>query len=106
MRLLSLSSKPVNKKYYSEQFIVASMAIIRDHIKRNGPELRELEPSIAYRYQGNFFGLLKFLDIPDWQKYLTLHLNGLFDPSDFTGDDNLIQLVPTASLSGILNQWK
>ena len=47
-----------------------------------------------YQYQGNFYGLLVSLNIPQDLHWITLRLNGLLSPFDFTGDlPNL--LVPS-----------
>ena len=66
-----------------------------DHINLNYEfKLVSVSPGIAYRYQGNFFGLLKELRTitPDLYVY-TMYLNGLSNPTDYTGEKLTIKVA-------------
>lgn len=46
-----------------------------------------IPPDVAYKYQGNFFGLLRTVANLPPQLYLyTLYINGLTNPVDYTGE--------------------
>lgn len=43
-------------------------------------------PDVAYRYQGNLFGLFSELNINPNLFVLTMYLNGYYNPHDYQGD--------------------
>lgn len=51
-------------------------------------------PDLAYRYQGNFYGLLNKLEVPTDLYLFTLYLNGYKSPVDYDGKKILLK-IPT-----------
>jgi len=58
-------------------------------------EFKEItvEPDIAYKYQGNLFGLFRELDIhPNLFTY-TMYINGYTNPVEFAGDKYVFKVA-------------
>lgn len=53
----------------------------------------EFTPVISYKYEGDYFGLLDYLNIEKKYHYIVLRFNGYTSSSDFKGND-LYVLVP------------
>lgn len=51
-----------------------------------------VEPHLAYKYQGDFYGLLNKLNVSKNLYLYTLYLNGYTDPNDFDGNRYLIKV--------------
>jgi hypothetical protein len=51
-----------------------------------------IDPSKGYKYQGNFFGLLRELNINPKDYIFILHLNGYSSPYEFDGSKTTIKL--------------
>lgn len=45
-----------------------------------------VDPGVAYRYQGNLFGLFRQLDISPTLFTFTMYINGYSNPVDYNGD--------------------
>lgn len=58
-----------------------------DYIKANY-EFKEVavDPGVAYRFQGNLFGLFRQLNIAPNLFLYTMYINGYSNPVDFTGE--------------------
>lgn len=73
------------QNYYGEEFI----KFIEDNISYfRGPgdlSIVEFEPAIAYKYEGDFYGLLLHLGYPHHLHYLFMRLNKLESPVDYDG---------------------
>ena len=66
-----------------------------DYINSNY-EFKEvnINPDMCYKFQGDFFGLLKELNIEPHLYMYTMYLNGYNNPVDFTGEN-----LPTIKLA-------
>lgn len=51
-----------------------------------------VDPSVAYRHQGNFVGLLKDLGVDIGLYHFTMYLNGINNPVDYDGKLRLLKL--------------
>lgn len=58
-----------------------------DFIKANY-EFKEVavDPGVAYRFQGNLFGLFRYLNIAPNLFLYTMYLNGFTNPVEFNGE--------------------
>ena len=58
-----------------------------DYIKANY-EFKEIavDPGVAYRFQGNLFGLFRYLNIAANLFMYTMYINGFSNPVEFRGD--------------------
>lgn len=61
-------------------------------------ELKVVEPGLAYRYQGNFYGLLKELTVPDYLYMNTLYINKLVSPLDYKGEGGVVKIAKSLNL--------
>lgn len=58
-----------------------------DYINRNYVfNTQTVDPAMAYRYKGNFFGLLKEFNVNPNVFLYTLYINGYTNPRQFAGD--------------------
>ena len=63
------------------------------HARRlNQYQLREIEPYLTIAFKGDFYGLLRKLQVPPSMWYATLRLNNLSNPMDYLGQENSILL--------------
>lgn len=51
-----------------------------------------IEPDVAFKYQGNFYGLLKYLNVEPKLFVLTLYVNRLNNPIDYKGEAGSIKI--------------
>ena len=69
--------------YYDKSF----RAVIEDHIGflqiRYSDNEVTIPPNIAYKYDKNFYGLLKELKYPHYLHWIILRANGYYNPSDY-----------------------
>jgi hypothetical protein len=58
-----------------------------DFIKANY-DFKEIavDPGVAYRYQGNLFGLFRYLNVDPKLFLYTMYINNLTSPVDFNGE--------------------
>jgi hypothetical protein len=49
-----------------------------------------IDPDKAYRYEYNFYGLLRELSVPKHLLWIVMRVNGLTDPSEFQRDASLL----------------
>lgn len=72
--------------YYSEPF----QSMLENHIftlaRHSSAQILAIEPSLAYQYEGDFFGLLTNLGVPSQYHWATMRCNGLYSPVDFRSD--------------------
>lgn len=58
-----------------------------------GTRMMMIEPQVAYRNEGDFNGVLDELRVPKQHHWLTMRMNDLRSPNDFTADMQSI-IVP------------
>jgi hypothetical protein len=61
--------------------------------KTKGFEVVNVEDIIAYRYQGNLYGLFKELNIPAFMYEYTAYINGYLDPVDYDGTQTMFKII-------------
>lgn len=80
--------------YYSEGF----QSMLENHIftlaRHTGAQLIVIEPTRAYQYEGDFFGLLTSLGVPSQYHWATMRCNGFYSPTDFKSDTTSITHPP------------
>lgn len=52
-----------------------------------------VEADVAYKYQGNFYGLLYELNVPQHLYVLTMYVNRLDNPIDYDGKPGTIKIA-------------
>lgn len=89
MSIADLESS-IETVYYNDEYI----KFIEDNIRFfNNPtdlKLIPVEPAKAYKYEGDFYGLLSHLNIPLHHHYLMMRLNGYDSPTEYKGDTKSI----------------
>lgn len=82
----------IEHSYYAEEFI----KFIEDNIsyfkKPEDLKLVTFEPSIAYKFEGDFYGLLHHLGYPRHLHYLIMRINSLESPLDYDGINTSIMV--------------
>ena len=85
MSLVALESGN-EPNYFTDEFI----KFIEDNIKyfSNPSDLQSLsfDPAVGYKYEGDLYGLLKILNVPNHLHYLTMRINGYDTPTEFKAD--------------------
>lgn len=100
IHLLSIPTEPnpkLQQNFY--YFIDGYLPFI---IKEKKYYEQSISPNLGYKYQGDFFGLLYELNIPEHVHYLILRLNGMTAADDYD-ETHLVIKVPTLELITELN---
>lgn len=83
--------------YYSREWRL----LVESHLSwlRTGveSEVISLDHQIAYKYEGDLFGALTELKVPEYMHWPILRMNGLSSPTHFNGDA-IILMVPQQSV--------
>jgi hypothetical protein len=76
-----------------------------DTIKKSGMTVEHMvSPAVAIKYNFNFYGLLRELDIPEFLYYPHLLLNGMKSSNDYKGDTFKIMIINDEYVNGIYNK--
>jgi len=95
MKVSSLleSKDSLEEVYYNLEFM--------NHVEsfmtklRNSPNIKILNdftPVISYKYEGDYFGLLQYLNVEKKYHYIVLRFNGYESSADFKGEDTYVLL--------------
>lgn len=75
-----------DKLYDTDEY----MKFIEDNlmyfVNKEDTDLVEFEPAIGYKYEGDFYGLLQYLNIPQPNHYLIMRLNSYEAAYEFNAD--------------------
>lgn len=93
MSVLSQMAPAGQSFFYSDTW----RQIVETHLiwlrARNESSVIYIEPHIALKYEGDFYGALIELRVPPYLFYVILRMNGLYNPSDFNGEAIMV-MVP------------
>ena len=82
---------------------------LEDHIARNNDYYKAkvipLEPRLLSKYNGDFYGLLIELGIPEEVHWFTLRVNGLHSTNDFNTSVPFIYAVNAAKVTAVLDRY-
>ncbi len=73
---------------------------------RTSPNTRirnDFSPTISYKYEGDYFGLLTYLNIEKKYHYIILRFNGYTSSSDFKGEDTYVLIPDINEIENIKN---
>lgn len=90
---------------YSEDFILNAILLHEHLLKNNAIQLKTVEDQIAYKYEGDFYGLLQYLQVPKRFNLLTLLLNNLTASDDYKGVNTQVLLYNMAEIDLITNLY-
>lgn len=82
-RLTDTMLDSVSSVYFSEGF----QSMLENHIllliQSSGTQVMPVKNAIAHQFEGDFYGLLTSLDIPDQYHFTILRCNGFYSPTDY-----------------------
>lgn len=76
--------------YFSEKFrsmIEANLTYLRNS---GNVYTSPIDPDKAYRYEYNFYGLLREMSVPKHLHWIVMRVNGLTDPAEFQRDTSIL----------------
>lgn len=92
-----------DRRFYSAEWY----RVVESHLQwiRTLPGNQEVvvEDAIAYKYEGDFMGLLQELRIPMEIHWVVLRLNGYTSPADYTYDRTKITLPDQGAVGKLFN---
>lgn len=92
--MLSLTDMVNNYLFTSEVKLNDSLLYI-DYVNNEyGYPRTSIDPSIGYKYQGNFIGLLNAIGVDPKLYLFTMYVNGYTNPAEYPGD-HLDLILPT-----------
>lgn len=73
---------------------------------RSSPNIKirnDFSPIIAYKYEGDYFGLLDYLNIEKKYHHIVLRFNGYVSSSDYKGNDQYVLVPDITEIENIKN---
>lgn len=107
MTLLNRTSDDGNSGYYNEAF--------RNEMEVHLPYLRfsrlsydiNVSPDIAYRFEGDFFGLLLALvSMPKQYHWITMRMNNMKDPTEYRRDQLTLRLPQVSDIDSLFSAFR
>lgn len=86
MTVLSMMGSPGADIYHTETWrllVESHLTYLRALVES---EVVVIEPHIAYKYEGDLYGALTELRIPQYMHWTIMRVNGLFSPTEFNGE--------------------
>lgn len=103
MQLINLLEVEDSLGYFEDSF----RRMIEDHltlIRQKGvSQTITLTPILGVRFQGDYFGLLTSLKIPNFMQWITMRVNGLLSPFELKADMTSITIVDTDYIRRLYN---
>ncbi|MCK9234863.1 MAG: hypothetical protein M0R77_00935 [Gammaproteobacteria bacterium] len=72
----------------------------------NGARTVEIEAGESIRYEGDFYGLMRFMNESPDHDWVNLRMNHLNNPVDFLGTETTIYLIGKEYYGSVLSQIK
>lgn len=89
--------------YYEPDF----RRVLEEHLplikKRQANTVLAVEPYLAVRFKGDFFGLLAHLQVPDYLQWITMRVNGFISPMDVNDDIRTVTTVDATFIRRLYN---
>jgi len=92
--------------YYQNNFrhvVESYIPYLREHPTT---QVIGVEPDIAYRYEGDFYGLLKTMRVPAQYHWIILRLNNMVHPADFKEIGTAIMIPAVSEIENIVRLFK
>jgi hypothetical protein len=72
--------------------------IVESHLTwlraRNESDIVVVQPHVALKYHGDFYGALIESGVPQYLHWVTMRMNGLYSPTEFKGE-TVVLMVPS-----------
>ena len=91
MQLYKLTANVGPITYYSDEFRVWWDSF-RHKLKQTNSRVLNIQPTIAYKYQGDFYGLLDHIGIDKHHHYFVMRHNNLLHSTDYTGEELVVNI--------------
>lgn len=72
--------------YFNQKWLRTLESMLDQIVQHPGVMAITVEPTLALRYQGDFYGLLTTQRIPSKYQWITMRMNGLTSPDQYTGE--------------------
>lgn len=92
-KLLKFLNESGDDVYYSDNFRVTIESCL-DVLRTRNASRRSVESSTAYKYEGDFYGLLLDMNVDSRYHWVYLRVNGLSNPTQYTMDSASTLVVP------------
>ena len=100
---LMLQTDPNYQDHRFNEFLETHLNFLR---KNKSRVVDQVEPSIADKYIGDFYGLLAYYRIPVDHHYITTRLNGFTSSDDYDGSVIVIARISDEHLALLKNIWR
>lgn len=90
MKINTLAEVKEQSTYFEEDYRIWIESF--NPYLRTSPEIKTVTPAIAYKYQGDFYGLLDTLSVPKQYHYILMRYNGFLHSGDYDGLNTEIKL--------------
>lgn len=96
---------PGDRRYYSAQW----HRVVESHLQwiLSLPENRieQVDDGVAYKYEGDFMGLLQELRVPMELHWVVMRVNGYTSPTDYTYDKTQILIPDPGGIGRLFNNF-
>lgn len=98
--------KGVKEKHYLTGAFRNVIEQYLEYLKNKASHLSvEIVPMDNEKYLGDFYGLLASLKIPPEHRWITMRLNDLHSPMDYTGNLQMIKVINADFLDAIMRRY-
>jgi hypothetical protein len=101
MYLQNLTASYGKQIYYTDSFILSVISSKKYLVDSGNITARIVKDTIAYKYAGDFYGLLDYLNVPKQHHVVCMILNGLQSSGDYDGINTNILIYNQDSLDMI-----
>lgn len=102
--LVSSFSETSNSIYFQEKFLAFLEQHLR-YIKSYGLDTVNISETNAYKHEGNFYGIMEELNIPNYLHYVCMRVNGLLNSNQYTGESTIIYIPKFELIEQLKNQY-
>ena len=101
MRVLNDMTVSISNLHANKEFKSMVEQNIDLNIKLGRTTIKTITPNAAYMYQGNFYGLLRALNIsPDYHAFIA-YVNNVRSPHDFDGKTYAIRIIDESVVDNV-----
>lgn len=95
--------KSGDRRYYSAQWHRVVESHLQWILDLPSNQVTRVDDAVAYKYEGDFMGLLQELRIPMEAHWVVMRANGYTSPTDYTYDKTQILIPDLAAVGRIFN---
>ena len=106
---MSLSQLMVNEGPeidYSEDFRTVMETHVEYLKNHSTTDSLVVQPNLAYKYENSFYDLLSVLEVSREQHWITMRVNGMTSPTEYTADMTELLIVDSGEYKSIKNLYR